>query len=113
MYSQVQLKYNGDEYFVADQVYVKWGKDEDGFDAIVDYVVIENKLRNTTPLTKNQAAAKKVNDLVVRSLEPTPQGELVSDSPLETGNILSSDNSKWIKVHDGETGDKITGMVGI
>ena len=113
MYSQVQLKYNGDEFFVADQVYVKWGTDEDGFDAIVDYVVIENKLRSTTPLTKNQADAKKVNDLTVCSLEPTRQGELISGSPLLTGNTLNSDSAKWIKVHDGETGDKITGMVGI
>ena len=112
MYSQVQLKYNGDEFFVADQVYVKWGKDEFDNDAVIDYVVIENKLRSTTPLTKNQADAKKVNDLVVRSNTKRPvSGD--ESRVLSNTNELTSDQPKWIKVHDGDKGEEITGMVGI
>ncbi|MCO6461094.1 MAG: hypothetical protein J5I59_06800, partial [Saprospiraceae bacterium] len=46
MYSQVQLKFGDEEkYFVADQVYVKWGKADDGLtDEIKDIVIIEDKL---------------------------------------------------------------------
>ena len=56
MFSQVQLKYDGDNYFVADQVFVKY----DGFGDVEDIIVIENKLKNSTALTspQNQALGK-------------------------------------------------------
>jgi hypothetical protein len=46
MFSKV--KYDGEEYFVADQVYVKY--DVDGNKE--DLIVIENKLKDSTPLTE-------------------------------------------------------------
>ena len=69
MYAQVQLLYNPaiDKYFVADQVFVKWGIDPStNKEVIVDLLVIENKLQGTTALTTNQLAGRRAASLDVR-----------------------------------------------
>jgi len=66
MFSQVQLKYNNaGDYFVADQVFVKY----DAFNEIEDVVVIENKLSSGTRLTPNQNIAKTKNSYTVRNTQ--------------------------------------------
>ncbi len=66
MFSQVQLKYNtttGD-YFIADQVFVKY--DANGLQE--DIIILENKLSGATQLTTNQGAAFNMNSFTTRSL---------------------------------------------
>jgi hypothetical protein len=105
MYSQVQLKYDGDNYFVADQLFVKRNLDGD----IVDMVVIENKLSSTTPLTTPQSTAFTKISFTVRSVSiesATTPGKF-----LNSGQSLNFSGTKqWYKVHDGANGDVISGI---
>jgi hypothetical protein len=105
MYSQVQLKYDGDNYFVADQLFVKRNLDGD----MVDMVVIENKLSSTTPLTTPQATAFTKTSFTVRSQNlPSQFG---SGTNLTNGKVLNFSGTKqWYKVHDGANGDVISGI---
>lgn len=107
MYSQIQLKYNGNDYFVADQVYVKW-VDDNGAQVISDVIIVENKLKSTTRLTTKQNAGKASVQLEVRTIASPPV------SPV-SGNALTNDytittNDKWLKVYDSEHGDVISGI---
>ncbi len=109
MYSQVQLRYNGSDYFVADQVYVKWSPNPvTGIDEVQDIVVIENKLKSTTSLTINQNAGKAASKLDVRSINPVNQSP-VSENPLPKDTSIPI-NDKWLKVYDSDTGDTISGI---
>ena len=108
MYSQVQLKYNGSDYFVADQVYVKW-VNVNGTQVIDDIVVIENKLKSTTRLTTNQNAGKAASSLEVRSVNLTPESA-VSGNNLTNQLPPINTNDKWLKVFDSENGDVISGI---
>ncbi len=114
MYSQVQLTYNNSgDYFVADQLYVKWGRNAGG-NIVEDYIVIENKLKSTTRLTPNQNAALRESELAVRSISINPTSS-VSGNPLvslDTLNAKSIDPS-WVKIYDSDTGDVISGMESI
>lgn len=110
LFSQVQLKYNSNgDYFVADQVFVKYALDTEGLKEAVDIIIIENKLKSTTQLTTPQSRAFTRREFIVRSLE--------SESMYSSGNILNntmelkfSDAIQWYKVHDGTTGEAITGI---
>jgi len=112
MYSQVQFKYNtAGNYFVADQVYVKWGPNPNtGIDEIQDIVIIEDKLSSGTRLTTNQNAGKRATSLTVRSVELFPQSSI-------SGNALTNQlpsintNDKWLKIFDSENGDRISDIV--
>lgn len=105
MYRQVQLKYDGDNYFVADQLFVKRNIDGD----IVDMVVIENKLSSTTPLTTPQSTAFTKTSFTVRSQNSPSQ--FGSGTNLTNGKVLEFSGSKqWYKVHDGANGDEISGI---
>ena len=67
MFEQVQFTYNkttGD-YFVADQVFVKY-KTVAGRKVVDDIIVIENKLSDITKLTDNQRIAKGINQYWTR-----------------------------------------------
>lgn len=107
MYDQVQLKYNGSDYFVADQVYIKW-VNVNGTQVIDDIVVIENKLKSTTRLTTNQNAGKASSSLEVRSVSAINQSP-VSGNPLPQNTTINT-NNKWLKVYDSENGDVISGI---
>ena len=108
MYSQVQLKYNGSDYFVADQVYVKW-VNVNGTQVIDDIVVVENKLKSTTRLTTNQNAGKAASSLEVRSVNLAPESA-VSGNNLTNQLPPINTNDKWLKVFDSENGDVISGI---
>ena len=106
MYSQVQLKYDGDNYFVADQLFIKRNIDGD----IIDLVVIENKLSSTTPLTGLQSIAFTKTSFTVRSVKiesVTKPGQFLKSGD----NILFSGSKQWYKVHDGTNGDVISGIL--
>lgn len=106
MYSQVQLKYDGDNYFVADQLFVK----RDALGDIEDIIVIENKLSSTTPLTTPQTNAFRQTSFTVRS-QSVPS-EFGSGINLTSGKTIAfSDSKQWYKVHDGANGDVISGIV--
>jgi hypothetical protein len=110
MYSQVQLKYDGDNYFVADQLFVKYKTDVLGRKVVDDVIVIENKLSSTTPLTSPQANAFQKSTFTIRSLDKF--SEMGSGTKLNPGDILRFDGSKqWYKVHDGTDGNVITGIM--
>ncbi|MBK7095105.1 MAG: hypothetical protein IPH57_08685 [Saprospiraceae bacterium] len=49
------------DYFIADQVYVKWGKDVYGKDIVDDFIVIENKLQQKTKPTTPQNKGRGQN----------------------------------------------------
>lgn len=105
MFSQVQLKYDGDNYFVADQVFVKY----DDFGGVEDIVVIENKLKNSTALTAPQTNALKQSSFEVRSVNKA--SEFSSTNQLNQGDLLEFEgNIKWYKVYDSDAGDVITGI---
>jgi hypothetical protein len=105
MYSQVQLKYDGDNYFVADQLFVK----RNALGDIDDLVVIENKLSSTTPLTTPQSAAFTMTSFTVRSQNLTSQ--FGSGANLTKGKVLNFSGTKqWYKVYDGANGDMISGI---
>lgn len=119
MYSQVQLKLPSSvilpsgrviDYFVADQVYIKWGKKADGVtDEIKDMVIVENKLSLGTNLTPPQNAGKTAGSLVVRSQNATLESAV-------TGKALPKDleittNNKWLKAYDSENGDALTEII--
>ena len=108
MYSQVQLKYDGDNYFVADQLFVKY-KTVGGQQVIDDLVVIENKLSSTTPLTTPQATAFTKTSFTVRSQNlPSQFG---NGTNLTSGKVLNFSGTKqWYKVYDGANGDVISGI---
>lgn len=108
MYSQVQLKYSGDDYFVADQVFVKY-KTVGGQKVVDDFVILENKLSISTPLTTPQSNAFNSNSFTVRSINiesVTKQGQFLKSGD----NLPFSGNRQWYKVHDGSIGDKISGI---
>ncbi len=107
MFSQVQLKYDRDNYFVADQVFVKYGIDEDGIEIIDDILIVENKLKNSTKLTKPQMSAYKKTIFNVRSNNVL--SEFDNGKRLSSGRMLKfSSNKQWFKVCDGKNGDAIT-----
>jgi len=108
MYAQVQLKHNGSDYFVADQVYIKW-VDVNGQQVIDDIVVVENKLKSTTRLTTNQNAGKAASSLEVRSVNLSPESA-VSGNNLTNQLPSINTNDKWLKVYDSENGDVISGI---
>jgi hypothetical protein len=56
----VQLYYSGDNYFVANQVFVKY-KTVGGQKMVDDILVLENKLSSTTPLTTPQSIIRPKN----------------------------------------------------
>jgi hypothetical protein len=106
MYSQVQLYYSGDNYFVADQVFVKYTTNQAGKEIVDDILVIENKLSSTTALTTPQNGALKSSSYRVRSRNKF--SEINSNNPLEYGIELKfSDKIQWYKVHDGSSEGKI------
>lgn len=101
----LQLRAYRDNYFVADQLFVKRNVDGD----IVDMVVIENKLSSTTPLTTPQSNAFTKTLFTVRSNDVT--SEFGSGINLTGGKVLDFSGSKqWYKVHDGANGDVISGI---
>ncbi len=103
MFSQVQLNY-GSNYFVADQVFVKYVNG-----AVDDIIVIENKLNFNTALTANQNAAKSVNSYTVRSIQSS--SEMGTANTLSSGNVLNFNGQiKWYKVWDSDNGNIITGI---
>ena len=109
MYSQVQLKYDGDNYFVAHQLFVKYKTNAAGKKVVDDLVVIENKLSSTTPLITPQTTAFTKTSFTVRSVSiesATTPGKF-----LNSGQSLNFSGTKqWYKVHDGANGDVISGI---
>jgi len=104
MYSQVQLYYDGDKYFIADQLFVKY----DAFGEVEDILVIENKLSSNTPLTKPQSGALKSSSYRVRSKDQEIEN---TDKFLrQNANISFSNDIQWYKVHNGANGDMISGI---
>lgn len=105
MYSQVQLKYDGEDYFVADQLFVK----RDVFGEVDDIIIIEDKLSASTPLTVPQSKAFTKKVFRVRSLDKF--SEIGTDMKLNPGDVLPfNDGKQWYKVHDGKNGEVITGI---
>lgn len=108
MYSQVQLKYDGDNYFVADQLFVKY-KTVAGQKVVDDVIVIENKLSNSTALTTPQANAFQKTTFTVRSI--SSESEFMPNTFLNQNTVLNFSSSKqWYKVYDGVNGDVISGI---
>lgn len=110
MFSQVQLKYNSaGDYFVADQVFIKYGFDEFGAKYIDDVAVIENKLSSTTSFSPNQTSALQSSSFTVRS-NPIESGTS-NNLFLNKNEVLNFSNTKqWYKVHSSGDGTAITGI---
>jgi hypothetical protein len=107
MYSQVQLYYNGDDYFIADQIFVKYTTNQAGRKVVDDILVLENKLSGGTPLTSPQNGALKNNSYKVRNQKKI-YSEYETMNELKYGEELKfSNNIQWYKVHDGSSDGKI------
>ena len=108
MFSQVQLKYNiAGDYFVADQVFVKY----DAFGDMDDLIVIENKLSSITPFSPNQLSALQSNSFTVRSNSVTSDTNpnlIIESANSET--LSFSDIKQWYKVSSSGDGLAITNI---
>ena len=121
MYAQVQLLYEpaADKFFVADQVFVKWGIDPStNKEVIVDLLVIENKLQGTTALTTNQLAGRRAGSLNVRSIgqgvaSPAVNRAAGTAAPALDQTRVGLAPSHWFKIFDSESGDVISGVVNV
>lgn len=114
LFSQVQLKYNNEDFFVADQLFIKF-KLINNVRVIDDVIVIENKLSKLTQLTENQSNAKGINTYVVRSVnKPGLKNHSIilnksNPSPEEnTISTVSALTIKWYKIYNGGKGAAIT-----
>jgi hypothetical protein len=107
MYSQVQLYYNGDDYFIADQIFVKYNALGD----VDDILVLENKLSSNTPLTSPQNGALKSYGYRVRNIKQK-ESEYGTKNILSKDDVLDFENKqiKWYKVYDGNNGDIVSGI---
>ena len=116
MYAQVQLLYNPatDNFFVADQVFVKW-ETVNGVESIADLLVVENKLQFGTALTTHQRAGRLAASLDVRSrdarvVSSAPNRPAGTTAPVMNQTRTSLNPSEWFKVYDAETGDIVSGV---
>ncbi len=102
---QVQLIYKNPpgDYFIADQVFVKYGFDADGDKFIDDLIVIENKLSESTRLTENQETAKSISEYLVR-------GSKIPGLPTGSQAIFKDNVIKWFKVHSDGVGKEIKNL---
>ena len=112
MYSQVQLIYNNaGDYFVADQIFVKY-KTIEGQKMVDDMVVIEDKLGSSTRLTTPQNGALKSSSYRVRSISESSR--FGSNDNLTQGMNLKFDKDiQWYKVSDGIDGKTIQNIINI
>lgn len=107
LYSQVQLYYDGDNFFVADQIFIKY----DMFGDVEDMIVLENKLSSGTPLTAPQSGAKLKTSYKVRS-QVEKASEYGSGRNLtHNKQLIFEGDIKWYKVHDGSDGETISGII--
>lgn len=110
MFSQVELKYAGDDYFVADQIFVRYKTNALGQKTIDDIIIIENKLKSSTQLTTPQTRALSKNSYTVRNAVDKVS-EFGSSNTLKQNNVLNFNGGiKWYKVYDSDNGDVITGI---
>jgi SprB repeat len=120
LYTQVQLTVSGDDYLVADQIFIKWRKEvktvngvEVEVEVVDDVIVLEVKLKSGTDLTTNQKAGlNSTTQLTVRSVRRDPiSPRLVGGPgiPLVKNTELSV-NPTFYKVYDGDNGDVIVGV---
>ena len=102
---QVQLIYKNPpgDYFIADQIFVKYGFDADGDKFIDDLIVIENKLSESTRLTGNQETAKSISEYLVR-------GSKIPGLPTGSQAIFKDNVIKWFKVHSDGVGKEIKNL---
>ncbi|MFA0963107.1 fibronectin type III domain-containing protein [Roseivirga sp. BDSF3-8] len=98
MYKQVQFTYNKStgDYFVSDQVFVKYGFDADGDKFIENIIVIESKLSDGTKLTGNQSAARNVSEYTVRSRQF-----------VELSQGLEVKSNNWLRAYGDGSGKNI------
>lgn len=106
LYSQVQLKYDGDNYFVADQLFVK-----NRFDNITgqiieveDIIVVESKLKAGTELSKAQKAARKKNGYKLRSKNTNSEYGI---NELKVRTLNFDGEIKWYKAYDDNDGESL------
>ena len=119
MYAQVQLLYNPatDNFFVADQVFVKW-ETVNGVESIADLLVVENKLQFGTALTTHQRAGRLAASLDVRSVRQQVESTAPNRLPNTSAPDLTQARtglapSEWFKIFDSETGDVISGVANL
>ena len=108
MFSQVQLKYNNSgDYFVADQIFMKY----DAFGDVEDLIVLENKLSSTTSFSPNQTSALQSNSFTVRSVsiksDTNPNLFLKS---VNNETLSFSNSNQWYKVYSSGDGSSISGI---
>lgn len=106
MFGQVQLKFNNDgDYFIADQVFIKF----DELENVEDLLVLENKLSQSTPFTGNQTEASQIASYNVRSNSKesltSPGTFLTNDS-----QISFSQSQQWYKISSDGTGALISSI---
>ncbi len=108
LFNDVQLYYmhNGKKkYFVADHIFVKLGADG----RVDDFVIIEDKLKETTKLSQNQSEAFKCMNFTVRS---NNKKSADNTAKLIQGSSISftGGNAQIYKVFDSDQGKEIEGI---
>ncbi len=108
LFNDVQLfyKHNGiQDYFVADHIFVKFNERKE----IVDFVIIEDKLNETTKLSRNQSEAFKCMNFTVKS---NNKKSADNTAKLIKGSSISikGDKTQIYKVFDSDNGKEIKGI---
>src|SRR5690606_17305551 len=102
LYTQVQLYIgkSGNDYFVADQVFVKYGINDKGKEGITDIIVLENKLNGGTKLSNAQKTAYNNRNATFRIRSKEIESEYDKTYKL-LSTLKTEPNLTFIKVYDG------------
>jgi hypothetical protein len=112
LFEQVQLKINGgSDYFIADQIFVKY----DEYGKMEDIIVIECKLSDTTKVSAKQSVSIKESYLNSNSFFEVRSKKVKSkfnrEMMLEQTNTLSFNNEvTFIKAEDGDDASQLKSL---
>jgi|GEM_PF-6069068 len=116
MFPSVQLKIgNTENYFVADQLFIKYGLNAKSDSAIVDIIVLETKLQTTTNLSARQLEALQnaSQGFNVRSLtSKSKYNEKIELTPKSDKLVLPGGASPtFFKLFDNADGNAINDII--
>ena len=111
LYTQVQLYIgtSGNNYFVADQVFVKYGINNKGKEVITDILVLENKLNGGTKLSNMQGSGYTNRTGTFRIRSKKIKSKYDKTKTLVQGGETEVELT-FIKVYDGTDANTIDGI---
>ncbi|WP_203296541.1 hypothetical protein [Luteirhabdus pelagi] len=115
-YNNVQLYFNDANYFVADQMFVKWGFDDFDNKIIEDIIILETKLQQGTNLSTRQTQFLQslqnggFERLKVRNVDREGKYNLVDNAILLQNDELRPNSISLFKLYDFTDGTAINDL---